>query len=245
MDKRQDKRLPQASWSPDHLAEEVYLPERIDVGLKELVPGPRTTLGTRLDALFLEDVLDSGLRYAADTQFSEFSENPDVSPARLFSKTDDDLADRFQSSGSAHLLGLLAAGFFADPTLVGPLVDDRNELRRTWTYGSAQFEQPLSLVPLEEDSLLGYPDAEHLVLSLVKLVLPAQFVLGAAGQVEQKWRKPACHVMAPYVTDEVEIEDDNLFTLLESANGRSLRPLEMPIGDRLGQSMKFGDNCAG
>jgi len=51
--------------------------------------------------------------------------------------------------------------------------------------------------------------------------------------------------MAPYVTDEVEIDDDNLFALLESTVQTPFYSAKVPIDVRPCQSMKFGDNCAG
>ena len=38
MDERQDKRLPQPGRRPDHLTEEINLPERVDMGFEKLVP---------------------------------------------------------------------------------------------------------------------------------------------------------------------------------------------------------------
>jgi len=44
---------------------------------------------------------------------------------------------------------------------------------------------------------------------------------------------------------EVEIDDDKLFALLQSTNSRPPYFRKMSIDDRLGQSMKSGDNCTG
>jgi len=51
--------------------------------------------------------------------------------------------------------------------------------------------------------------------------------------------------MAPYVTNEVEIDDDNLFAPLQSTVQRPFYSAEVPIDARPSQSMKSGDNCAG
>ncbi len=243
MNKRQDKRLPQAGWSPDHLAEEVYLPERIDVGLKELVPGPRTTLGTRLDALFLEDVLDCRLRDASDAEFSQFSENPVVAPASFTSETDDDFSNRFQSACSDHHLWVFPTVFLANPALVRARMDNDNRFVGTGAEFCSQLEQSFFLLLLQEDPLFGNQLASHHELFFEDLILSAQFVFRVPCKIEQKRRKPTCHERIPIVTDEVEKSDDNLFTPLQSTNGRPPCPAKLPIDVRACQSMKTGDNC--
>lgn len=68
----QDKRLPQSGRRPYHLAEEVDLPERIDVSFEKLIPSPAAAPWARLDAFVREDVPDRRLRNAADAEFAEF-----------------------------------------------------------------------------------------------------------------------------------------------------------------------------
>jgi len=93
-------------------------------------------------------------------------------------------------------------------------MDDRDQLRGIWANRCAQLEQQLSFLPLQKDPLLGHPSTEYFVFGLEQFNLSAQFVLSAPCQIEQKRRKPTCHAMAPYVIDEVEIDDDKLFALL-------------------------------
>lgn len=64
-------------------------------------------------------------------------------------------------------------------------MDDGHELRGTRSDGGTQFDQSLSLVALEEDSLLGYPPSEYLVLGLEQFDFATQFVLGTPCQIEQ------------------------------------------------------------
>jgi len=237
MNKRQHKGLPQASWRPDHLAEEVDLPERIDMEFEELIiPSAATTLGARSNPFFLEDVCNGRLADGVNPQFFQFTKDATVSPPRLPSQSNDNLTNRFQSARS----GLLATGFFSDPPLVSSAMDDRDQLRGPRPYGSAQLEQPLSFLSLQKDPLLGHSSSEHFVFSLEQFNVPAQFILRTSCQIEQKRRKPTCHAMAPCV-----IEVEQLFAPLESTVQRAFYPAEMTIDVRLGQSMKIGDNCAG
>ncbi len=192
MNKHQNKRLPQASRRPDNLAEEIDLAERIDVGLEELVPGSATSLGAGLDTFFLEDVLDGRLRNTPDTKFSEFSEDPVVSPASFSGEADDGLSNRVQGSWSAHLLRLSAQFLFTDPALVGPRMDNDNRFVGAGAEFCSQLEQSFFLFFVQKDPLFGNQLASHHELFFENVTLPAQLVLCASGQIEQKRRKPTC-----------------------------------------------------
>jgi hypothetical protein len=173
MNEGQNKRLPQASRCPDHLVEEVDLPECINMDFKELIPGARAALGTRFDTILFENVLDGRQGNAADAELSEFSENPPIPPTRFTRETDNNLPDRLQRSRSAYLLGLPATILFVDPPLIGAPMNDCDELGHTGTNSSAQLKQPLTLAPIEKDAFLGYPGTGHLVFSLEKLDMAA------------------------------------------------------------------------
>ena len=220
VDERQDKRVPQASRRPDHLAEEVDLPKCIDMDLEELVPGSRSTFGTWLDALFLEDVLDRRLGDTADAKLFEFSENPVVSPASFSGEADDGLSNRLQRAWPAHFFGLLAEILLTNPALIGSGMDNRNQLMGSRTDGGTELEQSFFIFGLEKDTLLGNLSAEQFVFDLVEFDLPTQLIFCRPCQIEQKRRKPTCHELTPIVTDEVEKSDDKLFALLESTIGR-------------------------
>jgi hypothetical protein len=86
MQEGQHKRLPQAGRRPDQLAEEVDLPERFDVDLEKLIPTASPPLGTGLDALLFEDVLDGRFRDRVNPQLLEFAENLPIAPASSLAK---------------------------------------------------------------------------------------------------------------------------------------------------------------
>ena len=66
MNKRQDKYLPQASRSPDHLAEEIDLPERFDMGFEKLIPTASTSLRTGLNTWMFLSVRSAEHRLACN-----------------------------------------------------------------------------------------------------------------------------------------------------------------------------------
>ncbi len=102
MNKRQHKGLSQASGRPDHLAEEVDLPERIDMKFEKLIPSTATTLGARPTPFFLEDVRNGRLANRVNPQFLQFSENSAIAPASLSSEVNDNLPNRFQGAALAN-----------------------------------------------------------------------------------------------------------------------------------------------
>jgi len=81
MNKRQHKGLPQASRRPDHLTEEVNLPERVDVEFEELIPSATAALGARPNSFFFEDVCNGRLADGMNPQFLQFSKRCGRNPS--------------------------------------------------------------------------------------------------------------------------------------------------------------------
>jgi len=69
MNKRQHKGLSQASRRPNHLAEKVDLPERIDMEFEEFIPSTTASLVAGPNPFLLEDVCDSQLTDRANPKF--------------------------------------------------------------------------------------------------------------------------------------------------------------------------------
>ena len=189
----ENKSLPHADGSPDHLAEEIDLPERVDMGLEKLIPSARATLGTWLDVLFLEDVLDGRSPKKLDPQFLEFSEYPNLPPAGFFGQANNDLRDGLGNKRPAYFLGLLSQSLLADPALVRSGMDDGNQLMGTRTKISTELKQTFFLIRPEKVSLLRNALARHDDLSFEHFNLPAQFVFSTPGKIKQKRRKPTCY----------------------------------------------------
>ncbi len=182
VNKRQDKRLSQSGWRPDHLAEEVDLPQSIDMEFEKLVPSPTTSFGTRLDTFLLEDVLNRRSTDTAHPQFSQFSQNSTITPASFTRQSDDHLTDRFRNAGPSHLFGLSPTVLCSDPTLIGSRMDDRDEFWGARTDSGAQLKQSLSFVLFEEDLFQGNSLAEHDILRFEEIYLPTEFVFGTPGE---------------------------------------------------------------
>lgn len=98
MDKGQHRRLFQAGGHPDHLAEEVSLAECVDVGLEGFIPVARPSSETRLNALFLKDILNGGLRIVTDPEFFEFAEDPVIAPPGILRVSASQRVLRLQST---------------------------------------------------------------------------------------------------------------------------------------------------
>lgn len=90
----QDKGLPQARRRPIHLAEEVDLPQRVDVRLEELAPSAlaRTALRPRLHPSLFEDVFHSPDGDRLHPQFPEFADDAGVAPSRLAGQSQDNIS---------------------------------------------------------------------------------------------------------------------------------------------------------
>lgn len=100
----QRKRLTQASRRPDHLAEEINLPERIEMGLEKLVPLPATSLWIGRKSFFLENVANRRFRDVSDAELPLLTNNPAESPAIFPGQPNHDFANLLKRDGSAHLL---------------------------------------------------------------------------------------------------------------------------------------------
>ncbi|MCR9118975.1 MAG: hypothetical protein NXI22_18750, partial [bacterium] len=97
----QRKRLTQASRRPDHLAEEINLPERIEMGLEKLVPLPATSLWIGRKSFFPENVANRRFRDVSDAELFEFSQDSAESPTILPGQPNHDFADLLKRDGSA------------------------------------------------------------------------------------------------------------------------------------------------
>ncbi len=81
MDKYQHKRLAQPTRRPGHLAEEIGLPQRIDMQPEKLIPRAAATFRARLNPLFLEDVLHRRVGTRVNADLFQFSKDTTVAPA--------------------------------------------------------------------------------------------------------------------------------------------------------------------
>ncbi len=154
------KRLLDAGLRYNRLREEVGLPERLGMGLHELMPGAGASLRARVDALLLEDLSYGRSTDALDAELLQFSDDSTVTPARLFGQADDDFSDRLRRSFTPHRLGrLLAVSYLTLPPLVRSGADDGSwssvEPAKRNSSGENQFDMT-SAFPSEKSRVTTF-----------------------------------------------------------------------------------------
>lgn len=91
--------------------EEIAGPQRRSVNLDELIPSSFATLGSGIEARFLQDVDHRGTAHT-DAEFLEFSEHAGVTPLVLLREFDDECSNLLGGLGATGLAsGLLRRGF--------------------------------------------------------------------------------------------------------------------------------------
>lgn len=108
-------------------------------------------------------------------------------------EADDYCTHRFDRLGPVDLLGGLTRVLPLNPALVGPPVDNCDQLRRAGTDGSAQLQEPFPLLLLEKYPLLGHPSPQHFIFGPEQFDLASQLVLDTPCQIDQKLRKLTGH----------------------------------------------------
>jgi hypothetical protein len=150
--------------------------------------------GDQAQAHLAEDISNRGAADTANPQLAELAHNTSVTPAGLFGDGDSHFADRFERLRPTDLLGLPAAVLLTVPSLVGPRVDNRNQVACPEPIAlPSLMSRSHSFLDGKEYLPLGHARQQHLVFCVKELDLSAELVLSAARQEEQQRLKKPPH----------------------------------------------------
>ena len=172
------------------------MPQTGRMSADELVPGAATSRGARIEPIILEDVPDRAFGYRPNPQLPEFAHNPGIAPGIFFGQLDDQLADLLNSAPPSALRNWnpLPSGPFvlSNPAQKGTRCDNGDELIDGFAELGSESQQPLSLLGRISDTRWELAPQDF-ILNLQVADLPSQFLLGTAGNHEQKRAKYRGH----------------------------------------------------
>lgn len=153
MEKQHQIRLALSDRCPDRFAEEVARNQRIDMQFKEPVPGPivahfRIRLARfGIDLLFTQDPTDGSFTNLT-AQLKQFADDPQITPAHILLGKPDNGFPNFPSDRprATDTTNLTALPLLLQPTLVGAVLDNVDQILNVMTQFVADAQQPRSLL---------------------------------------------------------------------------------------------------
>jgi hypothetical protein len=127
------------------LRKEVALPQGRGVNLDEFVPGTEAALGTRIEAVFPENISDGASVDHADAQLLEFAQNAGQSPAILASKLENQLPNIHAYFGTSFAPKLLGSPALSNPAAKRVRMNDRDQFIECLTQFRTKPNQPVPL----------------------------------------------------------------------------------------------------
>ena len=142
VDEEQDVIGLQSRQRPDLLGEEVAGKQGIGMALDELFPGRFAAIGSRVDAMFAQDVGDRRPRDLIESELLEFAVDARVAPAVFAGQSQDQVANFLVGSRPARLLGVrLGVGIGGSSSEEGARRDDADESQMALPRGLAEAKQ--------------------------------------------------------------------------------------------------------